>query len=88
MTQESETAGRLERHKAVIRRFYEELWNRWDFAVIGEILTPDIVFHGSLGLERTGHASDDFDLVTAHPGESPREMDGRGATIGRSLATN
>ena len=41
--------------KALVRRFYEDLWNRWDYSAIGEILTPDIVFHGSLNIDATGH---------------------------------
>ena len=45
----------LEEHKIVVRRFYDELWNRWDYGVIGELLTPDIGFHGSLGVREDGH---------------------------------
>ena len=41
--------------KALVRRFYEELWNRRDYSAIGEILTPDIAFHGSLNIDATGH---------------------------------
>jgi steroid delta-isomerase-like uncharacterized protein len=34
---------------AVIRRFYEELWNRGDLAVAQELLQPEIRFRGSFG---------------------------------------
>lgn len=44
-----------ENNRKLVRRFYEELWNRWDYDIIGEILTPDIVFHGSLNIDATGH---------------------------------
>jgi hypothetical protein len=40
----------IEDHKKTVRRFYDELWNRWNYAVIGEILKPDVAFHGSLGV--------------------------------------
>ncbi len=45
----------IEDHKTMVRRFYEELWNKWNYAIIGEILTPDIDFHGSLGVQKIGH---------------------------------
>ncbi len=45
----------IEDHKKIVRRFYEELWNKWNYAIIGEILTPDIGFHGSLGAHKNGH---------------------------------
>lgn len=45
----------IEDHKKMVRRFYEELWNKWNYGIIGEILTPDIGFHGSLGVQKSGH---------------------------------
>ncbi len=45
----------IEDHKKIVRRFYEELWNKWNYAIIGEILTQDIGFHGSLGVQKNGH---------------------------------
>jgi steroid delta-isomerase-like uncharacterized protein len=45
----------IEANRALVRRFYDELWNRSDFGLIGEILAPDIVFRGSLGTQTTGH---------------------------------
>ena len=32
-----------------------KLWNKWNYGIIGEILTPDIGFHGSLGVQKSGH---------------------------------
>ena len=42
-------------HKKMVRRFYEELWNNWNYGIIGEFLTPDVGFHSSLGLQKNGH---------------------------------
>ncbi|HEV2488757.1 MAG TPA: ester cyclase [Candidatus Acidoferrales bacterium] len=38
----------------LIRRYYEKMWNRWDYALADEILTNDISFRGSLGAEMRG----------------------------------
>ena len=37
-------------NKALIVRFYEEMWNKWDLAVADEIIAPDITFRGSLAV--------------------------------------
>jgi predicted ester cyclase len=33
----------------LVRRFYEELWNRWDDSLVDEVLAADFEFRGSLG---------------------------------------
>ena len=44
-------------HKEVVRRFYEDAWNRHDLTRLGDILAPHFSFRGSLGPELTGHAA-------------------------------
>jgi steroid delta-isomerase-like uncharacterized protein len=44
----------LERNKDIVRRFFDEMWNPWNFAKVDEILAPEIVFKGTLGNELTG----------------------------------
>jgi steroid delta-isomerase-like uncharacterized protein len=41
-------------HKAVVRRYYEELWNHWRLELAEELLTPDVLFRGSLSVEVRG----------------------------------
>ena len=42
-------------NKALVHRFYDELWNDANYRTIGEILSPEAVFHGSLAVGKTGH---------------------------------
>lgn len=43
-----------ESNENVIRRFYEDLWNRWSLAVAEDIVAADVRFRGSLGTLLTG----------------------------------
>ena len=38
-----------ERNEAVVRRFYDDLWNRWRIEDVDEIVSADLRFRGSLG---------------------------------------
>lgn len=40
----------LESNKQLIRRYYDELWNRDNLALADDILHPQIQFRGSLGM--------------------------------------
>jgi steroid delta-isomerase-like uncharacterized protein len=36
-------------YKSVVRRYYSEIWNAWSEPALEELVSPDIVFHGSIG---------------------------------------
>jgi len=38
----------------LVRRFYDDLWNRWDDRAVDELLSEDFAFRGSLRTETTG----------------------------------
>jgi steroid delta-isomerase-like uncharacterized protein len=40
--------GFLAQNKPLIRRYYEHLWNRWDFAFADQLIDEKVVFRGSL----------------------------------------
>jgi hypothetical protein len=44
----------VEGNRAVIRRFYDELWNECNLAVAEEIVASDVRFRGSLGTSLVG----------------------------------
>lgn len=38
----------------LVRRFYDELWNRWNDEAVDDLLHDDFRFRGSLGTETSG----------------------------------
>ncbi len=43
-------------YKSLVRRYYSELWNAWSPAALEELISPDIVFRGSIGTAVSGIA--------------------------------
>ena len=41
-------------HRDLIRRYYEDFWNGWNFALAPSLLADDIAFRGSLGVDVQG----------------------------------
>jgi len=42
------------KNKQIIRRYYNELWNKWNLALANELVAPDVSFRGSLAIEVQG----------------------------------
>jgi steroid delta-isomerase-like uncharacterized protein len=64
-------------NKALVHRFYDEIWNAGDTSVVPEILAADVTFRGSLGAVRVGHAAfvDYVDGVLAALGDYRCDVD-------------
>lgn len=43
--------------KRLIERYYSEMWNQWNFSLVDELLSEEISFRGSLGVEMRGRAA-------------------------------
>ncbi len=41
-------------YKSLIRKYYSELWNAWNPAALEELISPNIVFRGSIGVTVNG----------------------------------
>ena len=46
-----------EANKALVRRYYDELWNPWNFRLADQLIDVDIAFRGSLGTEVRGRSA-------------------------------
>jgi steroid delta-isomerase-like uncharacterized protein len=44
----------LVENKSLVRQYYEELWNRWDFTLADELIAETVAFRGSLGVTVQG----------------------------------
>lgn len=44
----------MKENKELVRKFYDRLWNQWDYAVAETLLADNIVFRGSIGLTKHG----------------------------------
>jgi steroid delta-isomerase-like uncharacterized protein len=44
-------------NKNLVARYYTEMWNKWDFALVEELLAKEILFRGSLGAEMRGRSA-------------------------------
>ena len=43
--------------ETLVRRFYDDLWNRFDATLIPVLLTEDVTVRGALGRHASGHAA-------------------------------
>lgn len=46
----------MQENKTLVRQYYEEMWNRWDFTLADKLLADDLTFRGSLGTTCRGRA--------------------------------
>jgi predicted ester cyclase len=44
-------------NKNLVARYYDEMWNKWNFALVDELLAKEISFRGSLGTETRGRTA-------------------------------
>ena len=46
----------LEANRRLIEKYYNELWNEWNFGLAEELLSPSVKFHGSVAITVQGLA--------------------------------
>jgi steroid delta-isomerase-like uncharacterized protein len=44
----------METNRRLIERYYNDMWNRWDFRLVDELISPAVKFHGSVGVSVEG----------------------------------
>ncbi len=44
-------------NKNLVARYYDEMWNNWNFALVDKLLAKEISFRGSLGTETHGRTA-------------------------------
>src|SRR5258708_25611993 len=44
----------LEENKSLVRRYYEEMWDRWDLSLADELIGEELTVRGSLGVAVRG----------------------------------
>jgi steroid delta-isomerase-like uncharacterized protein len=44
----------IDPRKALVRRYYVEMWNRWSFELADKLIAESITFRGSLGVSVAG----------------------------------
>lgn len=56
----------MKQNKELINSYYENLWNNKDKSYIDKLLSEDIVFRGSLGIQTVGKKAFEeyFDMIT------------------------
>jgi steroid delta-isomerase-like uncharacterized protein len=44
----------MEANRRLIERYYNDLWNTWNFPLAEELISPSVKFHGSVGVSVRG----------------------------------
>jgi len=53
----TKTIMTVRKNKILVQRYYDEMWNTWNFALTDELLSAEISFRGSLGAEVRGRSA-------------------------------
>jgi steroid delta-isomerase-like uncharacterized protein len=64
-TQKEETRTMSEENKALVRRYFEEIWDRGNLDLIDELFTTNFVRHGPTATEGEVHGQEDFESLVS-----------------------